>query len=88
MLKPSINEVLERIENRYFLVSTVSKRARDIIDGADPLVVTGDKEKPVSIATREVAGGLLTYRPLTEVEIEEEEARILEEQHKHLKEEE
>lgn len=26
MLKPSINEVLEKIDNRYYLVGTVSKR--------------------------------------------------------------
>ncbi|MBU5306686.1 DNA-directed RNA polymerase subunit omega [Clostridioides mangenotii] len=88
MLKPSINEVLERIDNRYFLVGTVAKRSRNLIDGAEPLVPTKDREKPVSVATREVADGLMTYRLLTEEEIEIEEARHYEEQHQHLREEE
>ena len=35
MLKPSINEVLDKIDNRYYLVGTVAKRAREIIDGAE-----------------------------------------------------
>ena len=38
MLKPSINEVLDKIDNRYYLVGTVAKRAREIIDGAEVYV--------------------------------------------------
>ena len=54
MLKPSINEVLDKIDNRYYLVGTVAKRAREIIDGAEPLVDTKDGEKPLSIAIDEL----------------------------------
>ena len=32
MLKPSINEVLDKIDNRYYLLGSVSKRAIEIID--------------------------------------------------------
>ena len=35
MLKPSINEVLAKIDNRYYLVGTVAKRAREIVDGSE-----------------------------------------------------
>lgn len=87
MLKPSINEVLEKIDNRYYLVGTVAKRSRAIIDGAEPLIPVGDREKAVSIATREVTEGLITYRKLTDEEIELEEAKHYEEQHQHLREE-
>ena len=57
MLKPSINEVLDKIDNRYYLVGTVAKRAREIIDGAEVYVSTKntDNNKPVTIATQEVA---------------------------------
>ena len=36
MIKPSINEVLNQIDNRYYLVVTVAKRSRELIDGATP----------------------------------------------------
>lgn len=88
MLKPSINEVLEKIDNRYFLVGTVSKRARKLIDGEEPYVPNKSKEKPVCVATKEVASGKITYRLLTEEEIEIEEARHSAEQHQQISEEE
>ncbi|EQG76078.1 DNA-directed RNA polymerase, omega subunit [Clostridioides difficile DA00165] len=87
MLKPSINEVLEKIDNRYYLVGTVSKRARKLIDGEEPYVSNKTKEKPVCVATKEVASGI-TYRLLTEEEIEIEEARHHAEQHQQISEEE
>ncbi|MDR1773746.1 MAG: DNA-directed RNA polymerase subunit omega [Clostridioides sp.] len=84
MLNTSVNEVLEKMDNRYYLVSTISKRARDLIDEAKPLVPIKDKEKPVSIATREVCEGKIYYRNLTDEEIQIKEAKHLEEQHKQL----
>ena len=75
MLKPSINEVLNKIYNRYYLVGTVAKRAREIIDGADIYVANKQREtKPVSLATQEVAEGKISYRLLTQEEIEMEQA--------------
>ena len=57
MLKPSINEVLDKIDNRYYLVGTVAKRAREIIDGSMPLVDAKVGEKPLSIAIDELNSG-------------------------------
>ena len=75
MLKTSINEVLNKIDNRYYLVGTVAKRAREIIDGADIYVANKQREtKPVSLATQEVAEGKISYRLLTQEEIEMEQA--------------
>ena len=37
-MKPSINEVLAKIDNRYYLVGTVAKRAREIVDGSESYV--------------------------------------------------
>lgn len=76
MLKPSINEVLNKIDNRYYLVGTVSRRAREIIDGSDIYVLNKQKEtKPVSLATQEVAEGKISYRLLTQEEIDIEHAK-------------
>ncbi len=53
MLKPSINELLDMTGSRYSLVIAASKRARQIIDGAEPLTIASSM-KPVSIATQEI----------------------------------
>ena len=86
-MKPSINEVLAKIDNRYYLVGTVAKRAREIVDGSESYVDSKvNKGKPVMLATEEIAEGKLTYRLLTEEEIEIEEAKHLEEQSKLIEE--
>ena len=81
MLKPSINEVLDKIDNRYYLVGTVAKRAREIIDGAEVYVSTKntDNKKPVTIATQEVADEKITFRLLTQEEIDKKEELTIEE---------
>lgn len=81
MLKPSINEVLDKIDNRYYLVGTVAKRAREIIDGAEVYVSikNTDNNKPVTIATQEVADEKITFRLLTQEEIDKKEELTIEE---------
>ena len=74
MVKPSINDILEKINNRYYLVGTVAKRAREIVDGSEIYVENKKGEnKPVCLATEEVAEGKITYRLLTPEEIEQKE---------------
>ncbi|WIV10797.1 DNA-directed RNA polymerase subunit omega [Proteiniborus sp. MB09-C3] len=65
MLYPSINELLKNVDSRYTLVLLVSKRARQIVDGSEPLV-DPKSSKPVSIAVQEVSEHKVTYtRPQT-----------------------
>ena len=74
MVKPSINDILEKINNRYYLVGTVAKRAREIVDGSEIYVENKQGEnKPVCLASEEVAEGKITYRLLTPEEIEQKE---------------
>ena len=42
------------VNSRYSIVMASAKRAREIIDGAEPLVDTKDGEKPLSIAIDEL----------------------------------
>lgn len=42
------------VNSRYSIVMATAKRAREIIDGAEPLVDTKDSEKPLSIAIDEL----------------------------------
>lgn len=60
LVKPGINELLEKVDSRYTLVIETAKRARQIAQGEEPLVEC-DVENPVSIAAREIAEGKVTY---------------------------
>ena len=57
---PTIVELSEKVDSRYTLVVEASKRARQLVDGAQPLVDPKDM-KPLKIAIEEINRGLLTY---------------------------
>ena len=55
-------ELSKKVDCRYTLVvEESSKRARQLVAGAQPLIDPKDM-KPVSIAIEEINRGLLTYR--------------------------
>ena len=62
MINPSIMDLLKMVDDRYSLVIVTSKRARQIIDGSDPMVATKSK-KPLTIAINEVNEGEVGYEP-------------------------
>ena len=61
MLYPSINLRRTKVDSKYTLVAMASKRARDIIDGKPVLIDDPAINKPVSIATEEIAEDKITY---------------------------
>ena len=56
MVKPTVKELLTKVDNRFELVVITAKRARQIADGAKVLT---DKEEasPVTLAADEIAEG-------------------------------
>ena len=54
IVKPTVNELLQNVENRYALVIATSKRAREISKGEKPLIET-DEKSSVTIAANEIA---------------------------------
>ena len=66
MLHPSYTDLMEVVNSeteageapivnsRYSIVMATSKRARQIIDGAEPLIDCEEKTKPLSIAVEEL----------------------------------
>lgn len=61
MIKPSISELLEKVENRYVLVNVTARRARLINEGSQPL--TSEKsDKDVATAINEINEGKIRYR--------------------------
>lgn len=75
MARITVEDCLDKVDNRFELVMVSSKRARQIqIGGKDPLVSV-DNDKPTVLALREIADGLINASILTEkpsVDIEEE----------------
>ena len=56
LVKPSVTDLLTKVDNRYTLVIMVSKRARQIAAGALPLTKV-EARSPVTIAANEIAEG-------------------------------
>ena len=54
MARVTVEDCLEFVDTNYELVLKAAKRARDISEGAQPLVEE-DNDKPVVIALREIA---------------------------------
>ena len=65
------------INSRYSIVMATAKRARQIVDGDEPLVKVSRGEKPLSIAVDEL--NQEEIRILAEDEVEEEYTEFLEE---------
>lgn len=55
MARITVEDCLKRIPNRFQLVVVAARRAKELLQGARPLVKTENKE--VVTALREIAGG-------------------------------
>jgi DNA-directed RNA polymerase subunit omega len=81
MARITVEDCLENIDNRFEMVLTATKRARQIANGAEPLVEE-ENDKPTVIALREIAGGLVDGEKVdvlqAEIEAAEEFDNVLE----------
>lgn len=59
MARVTIEDCLEKIENRFELVHLAAQRTRMILEG-DASLVMAPKNKPATIALREIAAGKVT----------------------------
>ena len=66
------------VNSRYSIVCATAKRARQIIDGKEPLIDYHEKDKPLSIAVKELYEGELRI-------LNEDEAAEMAEQEKKVK---
>ena len=65
MARITVEDCLENVDNRFQLVLVATKRARQLFDGAEPLVQV-DNDKHTVVALREIAEGLITKSILEE----------------------
>jgi len=74
MARITVEDCLQQVNNRFALIHLGAKRVRQLRKGAEPLVVS--KNKDVVVALREIAAGKVF--PMTREEVEAlEEARQL-----------
>ena len=69
MARVTVEDCLEHVDNRFELVLTATKRARQISNGQEPLVDIGNHKTTV-VALREIAEGKISVE-----QIEANEAR-------------
>jgi len=60
MMYPGVSELKEKVDCRYTLVVESAKRARQLVDGAEPLT-DENEENPVSQAAKEIFMDKITY---------------------------
>ena len=60
IVDPSVLELLNHADSRYTLVVEASKRGREIVNGAMPMI-EAEGMKPLKIAVEEINRGLLSY---------------------------
>lgn len=56
IIKPTVTELLEILDNRFELVIVTSKRARQIAKG-DTLLTRVNEKSPITLAANEIAEG-------------------------------
>ena len=61
MLKPSMQDLMKKVNNRYLLVNLSAQRARDLCSEEE---TTGKElpDKPVKLALDEISDGTIEYR--------------------------
>ncbi len=65
MARITVTDCLNNVDNRFELVLVATKRTRQLILGATPLLET-ENDKPTVIALREIAEGLIDASILNE----------------------
>jgi len=65
MARVTIEDCLERVDNRFMLVNMVARRVRQIREGSEYLV-NAPKNEDVVVSLREIAAGKVVAKPLFE----------------------
>ena len=61
MARVTVEDCLEKVENRFALVLLVSKRAKQLLKGAQATAATRTENKYIVNSLREVAGGKIYF---------------------------
>ncbi len=61
MARVTVEDCLEKVENRFLLVMLAAKRVKQLYKGSKPVIENKSSNKNVVIALREIASGKLSY---------------------------
>lgn len=67
MARVTVSDCLEKVDNRFELVLLASRRARQIMDGAESTLEI-ENDKPTVVALREIAAGHVSVDSLDAVD--------------------
>jgi DNA-directed RNA polymerase subunit omega len=70
MARITVEDCLDKVENRFELIMTTSKRARQIATGGQEPLVPREDDKPTVIALREMELGLISTASVQRLEDE------------------
>jgi len=68
MIYPSLSKLMEKVDSRYSLVVATAKRARELVEGAEPLVRCHN-DKPVTIAINEIYNSSITFEEASDKQV-------------------
>ena len=71
MARVTVEDCLDKVDNRFELCLVATKRARQIANGKEPMV-EWENDKPTVVALRELAAGLYDPKAMDEPEVVEE----------------
>ncbi len=77
MARVTVEDCLDKVDNRFELVLLATKRARQIANGAETLVPE-ENDKPTVIALREIAEGKIDAAMIEEIDKREQEIAMSE----------
>jgi DNA-directed RNA polymerase subunit omega len=61
MARVTVEDCLEKVDNRFALVLLAARRTKQLLKGSQPLIDKTDN-KPIVTALREVAAGKVAYQ--------------------------
>lgn len=61
MARVTVEDCLEKVENRFLLVMLAAKRVKQHYKGAKPLIENKGENKNVVLALREIAAGKVSF---------------------------
>ena len=74
MARVTVEDCLEKVENRFSLVLLAAQRTRQLMKGEEALLESDDDNKEAVTALREIAAGLITLDDMGRIRAENEAA--------------
>ncbi|MBT3046223.1 MAG: DNA-directed RNA polymerase subunit omega [gamma proteobacterium symbiont of Ctena orbiculata] len=71
MARVTVEDCMDYVDNRFDLVLLATKRARQLVNGVEPLL-PWENDKPTVMALREIAEGLISHSDMEKQEAEED----------------